>query len=286
MKRNLTRNQKTILSVVIVLAFLILLFYYGFMIYHKFAEENFVNQSIQISDANQNPVFKIDKVLLFSSANATDNTEEKSLKDLDINQFTDIAIYINNTSYIQEQTQENTVKALRIDNIEILSDQPTGIKSLTYKNPLNAGNYEVSDAANVYSSTDNRIECAPIDFAVTYKNEENPDYSKPTFYADCSNYISLSYLNRNIISHYAVRDNQNISLSGSLLKQANVDLAALATAVNFRITITNNLDTDFVYNIKLKLSFDENSGITTNGYSFQGRTSSDGRAYDFFKDIN
>ena len=61
MKRNLTRNQKTILSVVIVLAFLILLFYYGFMIYHKFAEENFVNQSIQISDANQNPVFKIDR---------------------------------------------------------------------------------------------------------------------------------------------------------------------------------------------------------------------------------
>ena len=285
MKRNLTRTQKTIISVIIVIAFICLLIYYGSMLYHKLAEERFVNQSIQISDANQNPVFKIDKILLYNSANAIDNTEEKSLKDIDISQFTDIAIYIDNTSYIKELSQENTVKAVRVDKIELSSDQTSGIKSLTYKSPLDFAKFNISDAANVYTSTDNKIECAPIDYNISYKNEESPDYSTPTFYTDCSNAITLSYLNKNIVSHYSVPDNANISFNGTLLKQANVDLTSLATLISFRVTITNNLNEDFVYNIKLNLSLDEQSGITTNGYSFQGRTSSEGKAFDFFKDI-
>ena len=285
MKRNLTRTQKAVISVIIVIAFISLLIYYGLMLYHKLAEERFVNQSIQISDANQNPVFKIDKILLYNSANAIDNTEEKSLKDIDISQFTDIAIYIDNTSYIKELSQENTVKAVRVDKIELSSDQTSGIKSLTYKSPLDFAKFNISDAANVYTSTDNKIECAPIDYNISYKNEESPDYSNPTFYTDCSNAITLSYLNRNIVSHYSVTDNVNVPFTGALLKQANVDLTSLATLISFRVTITNNLNEDFVYNIKLNLSLDEQSGITTNGYSFQGRTSSEGKAFDFFKDI-
>ena len=285
MKRNLTRTQKTIISVIIVLAFIALLIYFSLMFYHKLAEDKFVNQSIQISDANQSPVFKIDKVLLFNSANAIDNTEEKSLKDIDISQFTDIAVYINNTSYIQELTQENTVKAVRVDNIKLSNDQKSGIKSLTYKNPFDFTKFNISDAANGYESTDNNIvECAPIDYKICYKNDELPDYSNPTFYTDCSNAITLSYLNRNIVSHYSIPDNVNVPFTGALLKQANVDLASLDTLISFRISITNNLNEDFVYNIKLNLSLNEQSGITTNGYSFQGRTASeDGKAYDFFK---
>ena len=285
MKRNLTKTQKMAIYIGIVVLFFLLLFFYLFKLRGILAKDYFVNQSIHISDANQSPVFRVDKVLVYSSADAIDNTEEQSLKDLDISQFSDIAIYIDNKSYIKELTDENTVKSLRVDNIEIISDQQSGIKSLTYKNPLNYGIFKITDAAQVYTSTDNLIQCAPIDFNIAFKNEENPDYSTPTFYTDCSNAISLSFLNKNIVSHYSVPDNNNVAFNGSLLRQANVDLNSLTSKINFRISLTNNKNQEFIYNVKLDLKFDESSGIFANGYVFQGRDSSDGNENNFFKDV-
>ena len=284
MKRHLSKTQRTILTISIVLLFIFLLLYYGFLIYQVFAKDFFVKQAIQISETNQNPVFKIDKVLLYSSASAIDNTEEKSLKDIDISQFTDIAIYIDNTSYINELTQENTVKALRIDDIEIISNAITGMKSLTYKSPLDFGKFSISEAADMYSQKDEYIQCAPIDYTINYQNKETPDYSTPNFYTDCSNAITLSFLNKNLVPNYSVPDNKNISFNGTLLDQTKVDLNTLTTDVNFKITITNNLNENFVYNIKLNLSFDKDSGLVTNGYTFQGRESSEGNTYNFFKE--
>ena len=285
MKRRFSKKQKTIFSVIVVIVFIVLLAYYGLLIYRVFAKEAFVNQAIQISDQNQDPVFKIDQVRIYSSANAIDNTEEKSLKDLDISQYTDIAVYINNTSYIQDYTPENTIKSVRIDNINISSDQPTGIKSLTYKSPKDFGKFTISEAANVYQSVETHTVCAPIDYAITYKNEENPDFSKPTFYTDCSNPITLSYLNRNLVSHYSLPDNVNIPFNGALLEQARVDLASLTTSLSFNVNITNNQNENFVYNVKINLILDEDSGIIKNGYSYQGRESSGSKAYNFFKNI-
>ncbi len=283
MKRNLTRTQKLVLSVVIVVVFVALLAYFVLKLYKSFGEEKFVNQAVEISEANEKPVFKIQRVLLFSSAYAIDNTEEHSLKDLDISQYTDIAIQIDNKSYIPDLTQENTVKAVKISDIELKSSQPTGIKSLTYKNPSEFGHFSLSDAAQVYTSADTNTQCAPIDYSVVYKNDQNSDYSTPTFYTDCSNSIYLGFINRNVVSHYSLPDNNNIAFNGSLLKQANVDLNSLSTEVNFKITLTNNQNENFIYNVKINLSFDE--GITTNGYSFQGKESSEGKQYNFFKDV-
>lgn len=285
MKRHFTKTQKTIFAIIVIIAFIAVLLYYGIMIYRLFEKEKFVNQAIQISDTNQDPVFRLREIRIFSSANAIDNTEEKSLKDLDISQFTDISIFIDNTSYIQDLTAENTIKSIKIDNIHLISDQPTGIKSLTYKDPNDLGKFTISDAANLYTSIDTDTQCAPIEYTAVYKNEENTDYSKPTFYTDCSNPITLSYLNRNVVSHYALPDNDNISFNGLLLKHAKVDLVALNTTISFNVNITNNLNENFVYNVKINLSFDENSEIVTNGYSFQGRESSDSKAYNFFKNI-
>ena len=285
MKRRFSKTQKTIFSVIVIIAFIFVLLCYGIMIYRMFEKEKFVNQAIQISDTNQDPVFKLREIRIFSSADAIDNTEEKSLKDLDISQYTDISIFIDNTSYIKDLTAENTIKSIRIDNIHLTSDQPTGIKSLTYKNPNGLGKFVISDAANVYTSADTDTQCAPIDYTAVYKNEENTDYSKPTFYTDCSNPITLGYLNRNIVSHYALPDNDNVSFNGLLLKHARVDLVALNTAISFNVNITNNLNQTFTYNVKINLTFDENSEIVTNGYSFQGRESSNSKAFNFFKNI-
>lgn len=282
MKRNLTRVQKLIISIIIILVFISLIIFYLFKVRKIFSKEYFVNQAIQISDVNQVPVFKIDKILLYSNAGAIDNTESQSLKDIDISQFSDISIYIDNKSYIKELTNENTVKSLRIDNIEILSDEPSGVKSLTYKNPLNYGKFSISEAAQVYNSTDNLIQCAPIDYNIIYKNEENANFETPSFYTDCTNPITLGFLNKNIVTHYSVPDNNNIAFNGNLLRQAGVDLNSLASKVNFRIVITNNNNQEFIYNIKLDIKLEESTGIYENGYIFQEKNAADGKAYNFF----
>ena len=50
---------------------------------------------VEISEENENSVFNIQKILVYSSATAVDNSEDQSLKDVSISQFSDISIYID-----------------------------------------------------------------------------------------------------------------------------------------------------------------------------------------------
>ena len=45
---------------------------------------------------NETPEFSIQKIYLCSSASAIDSSQEKKLDKLDLYQYTDIAVYINN----------------------------------------------------------------------------------------------------------------------------------------------------------------------------------------------
>ena len=72
-----------------------------------------------------------------------------------------------------------------------------------YKNTLNIGKYRELE----YPGIPERI-----DFEIIYNNQENAenDYTVPTFYTDCSNPITLGYINQNIISKFKVSEQQNV----------------------------------------------------------------------------
>ena len=70
---------------------------------------------------NKTPVFSIEKIILYSSADWIDNSDEK-LQSIDISQFTDIEIFINNKGRSEEITAENTVSKIYIDSIQIDAD--------------------------------------------------------------------------------------------------------------------------------------------------------------------
>lgn len=275
---RMSKTKKTILAIILILVFLLLLLYYIFWIYSTISKNFFVDQAIEISDKNQKPVFKIQKIMLYSSAGAIDNSQDKSLKDLDISQFTDIAIYIDNTSYVTDLTQENTVKSIYISDISISKDNNIGIKSLTYKNPLNFAKFEITDAAKEYTAEDTKY--APINYNVLYDNQTKADYIDPTFYTDCSDPITLTYINKDVSTHYSLPDNSNVTFNGALLKQANVSLNDLATDLSFNVNIINNQNESFIYNIKLNLKY--TSDIYA-GYMFQGKTTT-GNEFNFFKE--
>ena len=268
------KNVKLAFVILIILAIILLILYYNFVFSDAFAKNNFANQMIEIAEENESPIFTIQRILLYNSANAIDNSENQSLSNLSISQFTDISIYIDNSQTVSDLTDENTVKELYIDNIDITANSDMGTKILNYKNPLNFGKYQ-----DVLSPENDRI-----DFAIVNTNDENQNhnYDEPTFYTDCSNPISLGYLNKDILTNYSVSsDSSSVSFNGKVLQEANVNLQDINYTLSYTIHIVNNLNQKFAYNMKLNVDLD---GIY-DGYTYRGKNTS-GTEYQFFKELN
>ena len=261
------KNVKLAFAILIILLFVIFLLYYHFILSKSSAKNSFTNQMVEISDENENSIFNIQKILVYSSATAVDNSEDQSLKDVSISQYSDISIYIDNTSYISDLTNENTIKELYIDNISINSNSDKGTKILNYKNPLNFGKYDA-----IETPSDNRIDFNIIN---TNSENENRDYNSPSFYTDCSNPITLGYLNKDLLTNYAVSEGANtISFNGKVLKEANIDINDINYTLNFSIHIVNNLNQKFLYNMSLDINLNDNNGGIYNGYVYRGKTTS------------
>ena len=59
------KNVKLAFVILIILAFIVLLLYYHFILTPSFAKSNFTNQMVEISDENENSIFNIQKILLY-----------------------------------------------------------------------------------------------------------------------------------------------------------------------------------------------------------------------------
>ncbi len=276
-KKFRIQNERLFFTILIIALFITFLLYYNLVFSVVFARNAFANEMIEIADQNEDTIFNIQKILLYSSANAIDNSEDQSLKDMSICQYTDISIYIDNTSSITELTNENTIKQLYIDNIVITSNADMGTKILNYKNPLDFGKFKM-----IETPENNRID---FNIVNTNSENENNDYANPTFYTDCSNPISLGYMNKNILTNYAVsRDVNTVSFNGKVLQEANINLEDINYTLTFKINIVNNLNQKFVYNMKLDINLDDNNGGIYNGYVYKGKNTK-GNEYRFFKEI-
>lgn len=277
MKKLKLKNERLVFTILIITLFVIFLLYYNLVFSAVMAKNNFANEMIELSDENENPIFTIQKILLYSNANAIDYSKDQSLKNMSICQYSDISIYIDNISTISELTDENTIKQLYIDNIVMTSHSDLGNKVLNYKNPLDFGKYKM-----IEETKNNRID---FNIVNTNSENENNDYTNPTFYTDCSNPISLGYLNQDILTNYAVSQDANtVSFNGKVLKEANVNLDDINYTLSFKIHIVNNLNQKFVYHMKLDVNLDDDNGGIYNGYVYKGKTVS-GNEYQFFREV-
>ncbi|MCI8636983.1 MAG: hypothetical protein HFJ36_03915 [Clostridia bacterium] len=276
-KKYKIKNERLVFAILIIVSFVVFLLYHNLVFSVVLARNAFANEMIEIADENENAIFTVQKILLYSNANAIDNSEDQSLKDMSICQYSDISIYIDNTNSISELTDENTIKQLYIDNIVATSNSDIGTKILNYKNPLDFGKFKMFE-----SPKNNRIDFNIIN---TNSENENNDYSNPTFYTDCSNPISLGYLNKDILKNYSVtQDSNTVTFNGKVLKEANINIEDINYTLTFKIHIVNNLNQKFVYNMKLDVNLDDANGGIYNGYTYKGKNTS-GNEYKFFKEI-
>ena len=229
------KNVRLAFVILIILCLALVFAYYYFVLNDSIYRDNYANQMIGISDNNENTIFSIQKVVLYSNANAIDNSKDQSLSDVSICQYSDLGISIDNSQTSSELTDENTVKELYIDNIVMTSKLDKGTKILNYKNPFSFGKYK-----EIESPINNRI-----DFKIISTNKENEsnNYDEPTFFTDCSNPINLGYLNKDLLTKYSVsNESSTVSFNGKVLKEANISLDNINYNLKFTIHIVNNLN--------------------------------------------
>ena len=266
------KNVKLAFVILIILCLALVFAYYYFVLNDSIYRDNYANQMIGISDNNENTIFSIQKVVLYSNANAIDNSKDQSLSDVSICQYSDLGISIDNSQSSSELTDENTVKQLYIDNIVMSSKLDKGTKILNYKNPFSFGKYK-----EIESPINNRI-----DFKIVSTNKENEsnNYDEPTFFTDCSNPINLGYLNKDLLTKYSVSNEAStVSFNGKVLKEANISLDDTNYNLKFTIHIVNNLNEKFSYNMNLDVNLD---GIY-DGYTYKAKSTS-GNEYRFFRE--
>lgn len=244
--------------IVIVILCLISVLGYKYIFEVETLRNRYAEESAAFIENNNNPVFKVGQIILFSSANATDNSEGK-LKNIDISQFTDMSIYIDNKGKNKEITPENTISEMYIDNIKIEGVSNNGEKILNYKNPKNTGKYVELE----------NWQQDGILFSILNTNPKNDlaNYEEPIFYTDCSNPISLGFINKNILTNCEVgEETGTITFDGSILKAANVNLEDLKTKVSFTINITNNYNEKYACNVELDLDLTSENQEIYSGY--------------------
>lgn len=227
-------KKKLILTIITIILFIVV-FFLAFLLFNKYVlKRNFENDILSFANKNEDIIFKIDKIVLFSSCDAKNKTS--SLTNFTIEnlyQYTDIALFISNSS--DENNMKNTFKKVYIDNIKFNTTPSFGEPKMYFKSINNFAKSDVIDENLIIDK---------LEFDVTSNDEEN--LNKPILYNNLANPITLSYVNNNIKSDYTITDTSSpITYDGSLLKRCNVLLNSISCNLSFDIYITNNLEEEF-----------------------------------------
>lgn len=270
------KNVKLTFAILVIIAIIVIALYSVLIFSRIIAKNEFTNQMLEIASENENPIFSIQKITTYSSADAFNEEDNRSLKNMSISQYSDLAIHLDNSLSSSDITAENTVSKLYIDNIKMESNSEKGSKILNYKNFLDFGKYKDLSSAD------------RIDFKIIRTNEdnENANYDVPTFYTDCSNPITLGFLNKDIVTDYSVSSDANsVSFNGKVLQEAGINLDDISCSLSFTIHIVTNAGKKYAYNMNFDINLNDDNGGIFNGYVNTTNTTS-GEEFNFFRELN
>ena len=236
------KKVKIILTIITVILICIVIFL-AFLVFQKYIlKKNFENDILSFADKNQSTIFTVDSITLFSSADAgykTNTANNFTIQNL--YQYTDIALFIKNTS--DEDTLENTLKKVRIENIQFSNIPKLGEPNLYFKS--------INDFAKSNITEGNKITDS---FEFTISSSDEADLNTPTLYNNLANPLTFSYVNSNIKSDYTITDVLSpITYDGSLLQKCNINLEDISCTLSFDIHITNNLDEEFKTTVSIDI---------------------------------
>ena len=163
--------------------------------------------------------YSIEKIVCYSSAYGVNNEESQARWNLNLSQYTDIAIYLN---------FQTDISSLFIDNISFSNGNTYNLINLSIedfaKTPLN----------NIEIESTERIDLSTI----------SP--------------ITLRYLNQNFKKDCMITDIENpLVFDGSLLKRGKVTLSSLKNTVSFTLHLTNTAGQEFSYPVQIPINLED-----------------------------
>ncbi len=228
-------KNKLIITIVFTVIASVLSYIFFTIYFPSFLQKiNFENDVLAFADKNEEAVFSIKEITLFSSSDAKNKASSSTNFTIEnLFAYTDIAIFIEQEN--QESSLENTLKEVSIDNIEVTSEPSLGQVHLYYKS--------VNDFAKSFIPESDSIQ-GSLKFETT--GDEISDFSTPILYNNCASPITLSYVNENIKTDYTLLDIEKpITYNGALLKRCGVALSQIASEISFDVNITNYNDEKF-----------------------------------------
>lgn len=243
--------NKKILKIIFLLILLIIvcIAVYFYFFQDLFIKNNLEKDSMSFSKSNENIPFSLKEVILFSSADAEDDSVNQQLC-LNISQYCDIGIYLNKV-----QDENISISSLYIDNIVIPSPE-IGTPYLYKKRISDLGKCSF-DENNIINDT--------VSFNII-DSTTDLNYDNYEIYSNGTSPISLGFYNKDIKTNF-FPDNSEIYYNGTLLKEASIPISSLKCNISFRINIITNSNEHYICNINFDIPFENSDeSIYTTGY--------------------
>lgn len=236
------KRIKIILTMVTIILICVVVFL-AYLVFQKYIlKKTFEKDILNFAEKNQSTIFTVDRITLFSSADANYKTNTANNFTIqNLYQYTDIALFIKHTS--EENTLENTIKKVGIENIQFSNTPKLGTPHLYFKS--------IHDFAKSTLPKENEI-TDTFEFAIS--SSDDADLNTPTLYNNLANPLTFSYVNSNIKSDYTITDvSSPITYDGSLLQKCQISLEDINCTLSFDIHITNNLDENFKTTVSIPI---------------------------------
>lgn len=181
-------------------------------------------------------IFYLDKIYCYSSATGINNSEGKAMWDVNVSQYTDIALYlgINNVkNNLENNLEENlqvvdtsakySISKIYIDKINF-SNTNTGNLNLNYIPILNFGLISDDELA-ISNEQQSKINFNIVDSTDSLLNDI---VSEPSIDNHFILPITLRYLNQNIKNGHVINNiEDSLSFDGSILKRSSIPLSSI-----------------------------------------------------------
>ena len=230
--------------------------------------------------ANKSSIFSLSRIYCYSSASGINNTEGKAMWDINVSQYTDIALglSINNVNndltnnlsdsnlQVVDASPKYSVSRIYIDNISF-SNNNTGTLSLSYIPILNFGLLSNEDLTEAVCQQNT------INFNIVDDKEIllNNITIEPSIDKNLILPITLRYLNSNIKTNYTITNiEEKLSFDGNILKRASIPLSSIKNEVTFTIHIITKSGEEYMYPIHLQIPLqneDNSKNIYDGSYS-------------------
>lgn len=246
-------KKKIILIVIIIILGVLDVYLFSTYIYGKYRNKLAIeNSDVELASELSSIPFSVNKIILYSSAYGENENTNFQSSDwiLDIFQYTDIAIYLDGNKAIKE---------LSISNISLADNQ-----HLYYLDGTEFG------TANILSDCEitNTLDFTVLNFD---NNDNSIGYNTPIFFADCSNPITLKYVN-NLYSSYTIANTEKLAFDGTLLSKTNVQLDDLKVNISFDINLKDYDNNSYYTTIYLTIPVKNSSSSILDGYVYEENT--------------